>query len=617
MANIKIGYVRPRWRGLYTAIGMYRAWDTVYYNGETYMVKSNITDEFSGIDPTDTTYWDQTSWFSEKARQFTSDLNQLRSDLNSAVGALTEDSEVILARGKYQTLAQRLDSMEKYAYLFSQYDGKQYGVSFKATSVSGDPVGTRLGDAVGLVAEISTATTKGTNDFDNIPAFRNIMSNGYLDDNGEFVITAIEGEPAFSRTGENGDVYSLFKLSYFKFVFTGTTDELWITDTYVPNEGWCPHGAFIRADGSLRPFVAIAAYEAGLNTDGVLSSISGVSVHNNVSHNNQITMMANKGTQYCGMTSKDVALLQNLFLVEYATKNSQNIMKGCTEYNYQYAVSVVEENTTRIIVTTAQAANFIVGSVVSVGNPSFDTSSGGLNIDRGQSVMHTKANRVKILSIEDLGNGNSAINLDTSVPFTTDTIQVSGVYNGETVVLDSPTYISTMNWETGTTDLVLGQTGQVVNNGKYTMKYRGVENLYGNYFTVLSDCVINNYKAYVCNDLTKFTSAAPTSDYFELAYDLSRTEGYIKELGFDSNHKEVLRFPTLTGGSSSTYYSDYLYINENTNEVLFGGFLRRGAAAGLFLFRLHDSLGHGWWCYAARLSTTGVCGAATYGGESA
>ena len=82
-----------------------------------------------------------------------------------------------------------------------------------------------------------------------------------------------------------------------------------------------------------------------------------------------ITRFHNKGTQYCGTTAQDKAHLDNLFLVAFATRNTQSVMAGCTSYSYQYAATVQESNAERIIITKAQAANFVVGSVVSIGNP--------------------------------------------------------------------------------------------------------------------------------------------------------------------------------------------------------------------------------------------------------
>ena len=148
--------------------------------------------------------------------------------------------------------------------------------------------------------------------------------------------------------------------------------------------------------------------------------------------------------------------MDNLFLVAFATRDSQSVMAGCTSYYYQYAATIQESDVERIIISKAQAATLVVGSVVSIGNATALTS-GTPNIDRGQSGMHAKANRVKIVSIEDYDGENSAVNVDNSgQKFSTASTIVSDV--------ECPTYISTMPWMTGACDNVLASCGSPVSN---------------------------------------------------------------------------------------------------------------------------------------------------------
>lgn len=497
----------------------------------------------------------------------------------------------------------------KTAAMQSLYDrtvspsGKIYGAKFPNASYSGTPAGERTESAVGLTAAVSTDETAGVNDFDNEPCFMFTRVNGYLNTDGDFVETAIEGDPAFSVDGSNGDVYVRWGARFFKYIVTDTHTEIQVTDMYRPNDGWCPYGIFVSPNGRIKRYAYIAAYEMGYNTDGLAASISGVpTAHNTyanrnattagLSHNTQLTEIRKKGAQYCGMTTKDVAFLQDMFCVEFATRHSQSVMSGCTSLNTQIHPAVAETGVSRVIVSNANAAKFPVGCTISVGVANASNSS----IDRGNASMNSIVNRKRVLSQESYDDNNTALNIDTGSDTFDTTLEC---------------YISTMPWYTGTTDNVKGTSGSSTSNtnGYYPMKYRGVENLWGNVWTIMSDVIIGNYKPYICYDCTKFATSA-TDDYTELGYTLATTAGWAKEMGSDSNHPSV-RLPVTVGGGSTTYYCDYYNIAAGAcKELLFGGSLYGGGNAGLFSWYGYYAVSAAGWYIGSRLSTSGRSGVA-------
>lgn len=501
-----------------------------------------------------------------------------------------------------QSVLGAADTIERLSNKISlQCDGKIYGVKFPLYTTSGTPTGTRTQAAEGMTAGVSTDTVAAANDFDYVPLFRNTMVNGYLGEDGEFVETAVEGDLNFARDGSNGDVYSRFRLSFFRYVIDDEYEELQVTDTYRANEGWCPFGIFIKPDGKLREYAYIAAYEMGYNSEGLAASISGVPVAHNtyanrssatggLSHNTQRTEITKKGTRYCGMTTREVAFLQFLFYVEFATRNSQAIMQGATNFNSQVHPTVAENGVTRVIVSNANAAKFPVGCTVSVGIANPTNSS----IDRGNGSMHGIINRRRVLSQEAYDDSNTALTIDTDDAFDTTT----------------NCYISTMPWYTGITDGVKGSSGSYISasNAYYPMKYRGIENLYGNTWTIMSDVIISNYIPYICYDNSKYQNA-PNDDYSTVGYTLCSTSGWVRETGYDAQHPSV-RLATVVSGSSTTYYCDYYYISAGTNkELLFGGGIYSGAAAGVSHWYANAAVSYVYWSLAARLSVSGQCGA--------
>ena len=501
-----------------------------------------------------------------------------------------------------QSVLGAADAIERLSNKISlQCDGKIYGVKFPLYTTSGTPTGTRTQAAEGMTAGVSTDTVAAANDFDYVPLFRNTMVNGYLGEDGEFVETAVEGDLNFARDGSNGDVYSRFRLSFFRYVIDDEYEELQVTDTYRANEGWCPFGIFIKPDGKLREYAYIAAYEMGYNSEGLAASISGVPVAHNtyanrssatggLSHNTQRTEITKKGTQYCGMTTREVAFLQFLFYVEFATRNSQAIMQGATNFNSQVHPTVAENGVARVIVSNANAAKFPVGCTVSVGIANPTNSS----IDRGNGSMHGIINRRRVLSQEAYDDSNTALTIDTDDAFDTTT----------------NCYISTMPWYTGITDGVKGSSGSYISasNAYYPMKYRGIENLYGNTWTIMSDVIISNYIPYICYDNSKYQNA-PNDDYSTVGYTLCSTSGWVRETGYDALHPSV-RLATVVSGSSTTYYCDYYYISAGTNkELLFGGLISNGAIAGVSHWHANYAVSYVYWTVAARLSVSGQCGA--------
>lgn len=501
-----------------------------------------------------------------------------------------------------QSVLGAADAIERLSNKISlQCDGKIYGVKFPLYTTSGTPTGTRTQAAEGMTAGVSTDTVAAANDFDYVPLFRNTMVNGYLGEDGEFVETAVEGDLNFARDGSNGDVYSRFRLSFFRYVIDDEYEELQVTDTYRANEGWCPFGIFIKPDGKLREYAYIAAYEMGYNSEGLAASISGVPVAHNtyanrssatggLSHNTQRTEITKKGTRYCGMTTREVAFLQFLFYVEFATRNSQAIMQGATNFNSQVHPTVAENGVTRVIVSNANAAKFPVGCTVSVGIANPTNSS----IDRENGSMHGIINRRRVLSQEAYDDSNTALTIDTDDAFDTTT----------------NCYISTMPWYTGITDGVKGSSGSYISasNAYYPMKYRGIENLYGNTWTIMSDVIISNYIPYICYDNSKYQNA-PNDDYSTVGYTLCSTSGWVRETGYDAQHPSV-RLATVVSGSSTTYYCDYYYISAGTNkELLFGGHINNGAHAGVSYWHAYYAVSTVNWTIAARLSVSGQCGA--------
>ena len=491
-------------------------------------------------------------------------------------------------------------------------DGKKYGVHFDNYDVTPSSNGTRLFDAVGMTAAPSTNAVRAVNDFDGKGCFAYLEVNGSVDENGDFQVQYIKDiDNEFSRT--KYDTWCLYLTQYVYRKFDSNGEDTVISDTRHSAE-WLPEGGAIRPDGTIRPFVAIAKYMSGDNADGVASSISGVSPKN-YSFQSSLTKFRAKGTQYCAETSQDSERMTRLMEIAFATRHSQSVMAGCNWWWTQATATVQENNAERIIISKSAAKEFVVGGTVSIGNANSLTSEGKANNDRGLSGLHAKANKVKITKIEDYDSNNAAVYVDNGgQKFSTAPTSVSGV--------TCETIISTMPWNTGGCDEVLGSCGSPVSNtsGKEPYILFGVEMSSG-FWEPKGNTVmkIENHvmRPYICYDCTKMTTAgATTDDWIALGYAIPDNKGswkYISKLGYSADDPEV-RYPVEVAATSSTGYADGLYTEnlettgDSQREVLGSGVLDRGPVAGRRNAYLYLGLSYSGWYYAARLSACGRCG---------
>ena len=513
-------------------------------------------------------------------------------------------------------------------------DGKKYGVHFDNYDVTPSSNGTRLFDAVGMTAAPSTNTVRAVNDFDGKGCFAYLEVNGSVDENGDFQVQYIKDiDNEFSRT--KYDTWCLYLTQYVYRKFDSNGEDTVISDTRHSAE-WLPEGGAIRPDGTIRPFVAIAKYMASEEWGGRAASVSGGIPgwyerksndakpdegleawleFRNYSFASALTHMREKGTQYCAETSQDSERMTRLMEIAFATRHSQSVMAGCTNYYLQYAATVQEADAERIIISKNNAKNLVVGSTVSIGNANALNGEGKPNNDRGQSGIHEKANRVRITKIEDYDDNNSAVYVDNGgQKFSTAPTSVSGV--------TCETIISTMPWNTGGCDNVLGSCGSPTSNTNNKEPYIlfGVEMSSG-FWEVKGNTVmkIENHvmRPYICYDCTKMTTAgATTDDWVALGYVIPDNKGnwkYISKLGYSADDPEV-RYPVEVAATSSTGYADGLYTEnlettgDGQREVLGSGSLGSGAVDGRRDAYLGDGLGSNWWNYAARLSACGRCG---------
>jgi hypothetical protein len=134
---------------------------------------------------------------------------------------------------------------------------------------------------------------------------------------------------------------------------------------------------------------------------------------------------------------------------------------------------------------------------------------------------------------------------------------------------------------TGGSDSVTGMTGCADKASQsIAVKYRGLENLWGNVYEWRDGINFNEGLIYVCTNTSKYADDTATN-YAQAGYSKVQSDGYISNTGFDSELPWV-QIPTAASGSATTYFCDYYYCSTNWRGACVGGVWGFGSDAGLF-----------------------------------
>lgn len=494
-------------------------------------------------------------------------------------------------------------------YFALRRNGKVFTTKIYKWETSTSPVGVKMNANENMVAEPSVGRTEGRDDYAQYGLFHHFTCNFSVDENGFNHVDALEGQIGFTKYGKV-QVGEVTMSAWFGIEDTTEAVLYHYSDSQTELTPY-PMKESINPDGTISPFMIHAKYEAG-DIDGVPYSSKGLApangcqatqARNPVSYTGMITYMHKLGGHYCGTTSWDLFYRQLMMIIKYATTHSQSIMAGCTSYSNQNQNLVEETGVMRVVLTKAQAAGYVIGSYVSIGDVGSNT-----NKDRYYSYMHNKAYSVKVTKIEDVDDSNAAVYVDAPEAFDT----------------TLTTWISTMPWRSGATDEVAGSDGSPNSNtnGKDPYKIQGIETCIGAY-EVLGNVVMDIVTGadgnpardvYVCEDASTLSSNIATvrANYKKATAQVAYTAAswkYITEETTDPNLGIMI--PTKVGGGSTTGFADGLYTDAGTSgqrEWLALGDLGHGADAGLWVLTANYGWSGASWYIVSGVSPNGTRG---------
>ena len=494
-------------------------------------------------------------------------------------------------------------------YFALRRNGKVFTTKIYKWETSTSPVGVKMNANENMVAEPSVGRTEGRDDYAQYGLFHHFTCNFSVDENGFNHVDALEGQIGFTKYGKV-QVGEVTMSAWFGIEDTTEAVLYHYSDSQTELTPY-PMKESINPDGTISPFMIHAKYAAG-DIDGVPYSSKGLApangcqatqARNPVSYTGMITYMHKLGGHYCGTTSWDLFYRQLMMIIKYATTHSQSIMAGCTSYSNQNQNLVEETGVMRVVLTKAQAAGYVIGSYVSIGDVGSNT-----NKDRYFSYIHNKAYSVKVTKIEDVDDSNAAVYVDAPEAFDT----------------TLTTWITTMPWHSGATDEVAGSDGSPNSNtnGKDPYKIQGIETCIGAY-EVLGNVVMDIVTGadgnpardvYVCEDASTLSSNIATvrANYKKAISQVAYTAAnwkYITEETTDPNLGIMI--PTKVGGGSTTGFADGLYTDTGASgqrEWLALGTLGNGATAGLWILAATDGWSGTYWLIVSGVSPNGTRG---------
>lgn len=484
------------------------------------------------------------------------------------------------------------ESDNRYVQKSSENLTKHYGVKWNLNNP--DDLGARCFDAIGLSATIGTGATNGSSDFDSIYPWSemkrcNIKKNA----NGAEIIT-FEGESGFALDGSNGDVFVRIP----KFFY-----ERYIKDRYeyriISDSGLNVHPAFIE-NGAELDEIFISAFEGYIDGNNKLRSFGGVLPSSNELDQTFLDYAKANGTNYSLYDSRCVDLIFTLFAIEFGCRNTNHILGyGIADFEqpatyHTYCIITENASNTNTVRTakwtTSQKARMPVGSNITV-------------CDTTQENILTQA---KITACVD-GTDYTDWTFDgDAITVTTNCFIGSAAFNTNWCE-NSPS--GALSWHTGRNDWIANSTT------KNAVRYRWIENIFGNLWHLLPDVTFYNFQMFVCRNMKDYSMHKRTSPYMpegqpfienssngNMGQDIPNVNYWVNALDDNPFTKGRLFGKSYDMSLTSTQaFGGYYYLMSNNRTIANGGGFDHIYRCNITTQRAWISVTQKWYLYGARL----------------
>lgn len=200
-----------------------------------------------------------------------------------------------------------------------------------------------------------------------------------------------------------------------------------------------------------------------------------------------------------------------------------------------------------------------------------------------------------ILMLIEYGSLNSQSIIGAGVVDITDDTN----YNCSSLTGSTSSFGNASGRATSTVNRKGSTTTTETDNGKTSVSYRGVENLWGNIWkhsngiNIWGDGTMHGGVPYICKDYN-FEESKRTDNYESAGFSVPNASGYINALGY-SNNFDWLMMPSEIGGNTSLPVGDRIYVTPNLDKykvALLGGAWGGAANVGGFCWDLRNNVGY-------------------------
>ncbi len=425
------------------------------------------------------------------------------------------------------------------------YDEMDVKYTVKRELAATSSIWTRMDDNVGKVANATKDGSAVTNDFDNVYPWSDIISYNYNTNTKK--VTAYYGDTKFKFDGSNGEVLTKIPTFYYKRWQENGIEYQSISKYPLP--GYSKSEEF-----------SVGRYTSSYDTK--LHSKSGAfpKVQQNITW---FRTESNKLGSEFGQMDYHYLLIQMLYLVEYADYNSQSKLgEGITKYRTDDndKALIAENSTNRIVIETSRANNFAVGQIINIGK----TSSWGTDVAVSRAITKKESYSANGVTGTAIYFNGAAVNIAVDY-------RIGTASNGLTA--------------SGGANSLGMKSGTLNNDGKHSMIYRGMEDIFGHIWQFVDGINIKDNIAYVSTDKNDYAVDKFDGSYQKIGYTNAIANGNIKTLGYDSNNA-LFAFPTEVGTNVVT---DYYSQNTGNRIVLVGGRWYNYSYAGLWCWTLDSA----------------------------
>lgn len=434
----------------------------------------------------------------------------------------------------------------------------------------------RVGDAVGMICKAAVGNGTVQNDMMSHYPFSEMRPCNLAADR---TVNAYLGDADFQWDGSNGNVMLEVPMTYTGRWFEEDADGVkWEYRGISSGPIGHLHLDHLFTDGADRRIsekVYLPIFNGSLNSEGnKLESKSGVfPVHNKTRAQFRTLCKANGDNWYLDDVWA-MHFLDTCFIVMFASSNAQSILgAGRTEF---------PEDGTKGLALQARTGNYITvakdyGNRFAIGQ--------GISIGAGLWSQSLAADR-RVTKIEDSTEIDNAVCV---------------YFDGDPVAITTTSVLWSSLQPTGATIEMASPNGRVEGktNGMSAIRFLWIEDWYGNMWQFRDGDNIQSWQHYYCNDRSAYADKVYSGSYFKVGYVASKTEGYVKEFGYDPEWPEI-EICTVVGGSSATYFCDYYWQAEGGEVVFSGGRVCNGAFAGLFIRCCYNGSGHSNWYIGGR-----------------